>query len=138
MLSATTMHSLAIAASGTDSVVLTVSVDGVQTGTVTDSGGTLPTSHPGVGLNGDGTTANSQIIDWQDHQGFTPATLAALEATSPYACTSGSGSCFDNFTGQSKALLPQYNTAWSKATGTADALLTGSRSVQLNGKSYAY
>lgn len=137
-LSATTSHSLALIATGTNSVALSVYVDGVQTGTVTDSAAPYTTGRPGLALLGDGNAANSQILNWQDYQGLTPAAVAALVSTSPYACISGSGTCFDNFMGQSSTLLPQYNSAWAKTVGTTDAVLSGARSVQVNGQAYAY
>ncbi len=137
-LSATNSHSLAITATGTTSVALRVYVDGVQTGTVTDTAGTYTTGRPGLVLIGDGTPANSQILNWQDYQGLTPAAAATLVATSSYACISGAGTCFDNFLGQSKTLLSQYNPAWAKTGGTTDAVLTGANSVEVNGLAYAY
>lgn len=131
-------HTLAITASGTAPVSLTVYVDGVRTGSVTDSGQTITAGQPGLALIADGTPANNQIGEWQDVQG-TPLTTFVMAATAPaYACPSGSGTCYDNFQGVGGTLLTQYNSFWTKVKATSDAALTGVSTVQIPGQTYAY
>ena len=71
-ISATVTHTLALVASGSSTVTLTIYVDGVSRGTVTDSSAspyTVPGS--GFGLQGDGTPADSTVNEWQDYSGTT-------------------------------------------------------------------
>jgi hypothetical protein len=121
-LSASVSHALTLVASGTTTVTLSIYVDGVASGTVTDSSSPYTIAGPGFGLQGDGTAANSAISEWQDY--------TALPAT--YGCLSGSGSCFDAFTGSSGTTLTSYNSAWVLAGGTNAVYTTGSDSAQVS------
>ncbi|MGD0802120.1 MAG: Ig-like domain repeat protein, partial [Terracidiphilus sp.] len=53
------------------------------------------------------------------------------------SCPSGSGSCFDNFTGASGSLLPTYNVDWVLAGGTNSISTTGSDSAEISGSNSA-
>jgi hypothetical protein len=64
---ATVSHTLQLTASGTSAVTLSIYVDGVAKGTVTDSSSPLTLAGPGFGLIGDGTAADSTITTWQDY-----------------------------------------------------------------------
>jgi hypothetical protein len=208
-ISATVSHALTLVASGTSTVTLSIYVDGVLKGTVTDSSSPYTVSGSGFGLQGDGTPADSIVNEWQDYSGASPtatptfslaagaytsaqtvsindATLGAtiyyttngtaptttsavyagaiavsssetLEAiaTAPgylqsatasaaytinltsVGCPSGSGSCFDNFTGSSGMLLPTYNSQWVLAGGTNSVYTTGSNSAEISGSASA-
>lgn len=139
LLPATIGHTLAISASGSGNVLLTIYVDGVQTGTVTDGFQVLAQSQSGFAVIGDGNTANSQVASWQDYQGTAlPTVVAAVAAAPSFSCTAGTGTCYDNFGGSAKSLLTQYNASWTRAKGATDAVLTGANSIQLPGQSYAY
>lgn len=138
-LSAQTNHTIAIAATGTSQVSLDVFVDGVRTGTINDSSSTLTQTQSGFALVGDGDPANTQMDNWQDYQGapnLAPITAAA--PTPAFGCPSGTGTCYDVFAGAAKMSLVQYNQAWAKAQGTAEAFLSGANSLQLNGQAYVY
>jgi subtilase family serine protease len=204
-VSATAAHTIALVASGTSTVTLSIYVDGVAKGTVTDSSNPYTISGSGFGLQGDGTPANSTINEWQDYSGglpaatptFSPAagtyttsqsvtisdttpgaiiyyttngtapttsstlysspiTVSATETVEAIAtasgslqsavgsavytmttpvihCPSGSGSCFDNFTGSAGTALPVYNSSWVLAGGINSAYTTGSNSAQVSG-----
>ena len=140
LISATVDHTLAIVASGSSSTNLNIYVDGVRTGSLTDTNQPLTTAKSGFSLIGDGTTANSQADGWQDYQGS--IAIAAPEAISaaapPNGCPSGSGSCYDTFAGSAGQPLAQYNSTWVRAKGTSDAYLTGTKSVQIPGVNYVY
>jgi hypothetical protein len=123
-VSATVSHTLALVASGTSTVTLSVYVDGVLKGTVTDSSSPYTVSGSGFGLQGDGTPADSTVNEWQDYSGSSP---------SPNDCPNGSGSCVDNFTGASGTLLPTYNSQWTLAGGTNSIYTTGSDSAEISG-----
>lgn len=138
-ISATSDHTLAIVASGTaKNVSLNVYVDNSLTGTVTDQSDLLTDPKSGFALIGDGDASNTQLGSWQDSQG-TLSSAEALVAVSPvFGCTNGSGTCFDTFSGVAGKLLPQYNGLWTKAKGTSDAYLTGTKSIQIPGATYVY
>jgi hypothetical protein len=72
-VSATAAHTLALVASGTSTVTLSIYVDGVAKGTVTDSSNPYTISGSGFGLQGDGTPADSTVNEWQDYSGGLPA-----------------------------------------------------------------
>ncbi|MGD0680878.1 MAG: chitobiase/beta-hexosaminidase C-terminal domain-containing protein [Terracidiphilus sp.] len=85
-VSATATHTLALVASGTSTVSLSVYVDGVLKGTVTDSSNPYTVAGSGFGLQGDGTPADSTINEWQDYSGSSPAPSLTI---SPGTGTSG-------------------------------------------------
>jgi hypothetical protein len=66
-VSAFASHTLRLVASGTSTVTLSVYVDGVLQGTVTDSSSPYTVAGPGFGLQGDGTAADSVVSEWQDY-----------------------------------------------------------------------
>jgi subtilase family serine protease len=209
-VSATAAHTLGLVASGTSPVTLSIYVDGIARGTVTDSSASPYTiAGSGFGLQGDGTPADSAVNEWQDYLGglpaatptFSPAagtytsaqtvtisdttsgaviyyttngtapttsstvysapitvsaseTIEAIAAASGYLqsavgsaaynmnipvvhCPTGSGSCFDNFTGSAGAALPAYNSQWVLAGGTNSIYTTGSGSAQVSGTASA-
>ncbi|MGA3161761.1 MAG: chitobiase/beta-hexosaminidase C-terminal domain-containing protein [Terracidiphilus sp.] len=72
-ISATATHTLGLVASGTSTVSLSVYVDGVLKGTVTDSSSPNTIAGSGFGLEGDGTAADSTVNEWQDYSGGLPA-----------------------------------------------------------------
>jgi hypothetical protein len=72
-ISATATHTLGLVASGTSTVSLSVYVDGVLKGTVTDSSSPNTIAGSGFGLLGDGTAADSTVNEWQDYSGGFPA-----------------------------------------------------------------
>ena len=79
-------------ASGTSTVTLSIYVDGVARGTVTDSSSPYTIAGSGFGLQGDGTPADSTVNEWQDYSGTSPApapifTPAAGEYTSAQTVT---------------------------------------------------
>jgi hypothetical protein len=204
-VSATAAHTLGLVASGTSPVTLSIYVDGVAKGTVTDSSSPYTVAGSGFGLQGDGTPADSTVNEWQDYLGglpaatpaFSPAsgtytsaqtvtisdttsgaviyyttngtapttgstvysapiavsaseTIEAIAVASGYLqsavgsaaynmnipvvhCPTGSGSCFDNFTGATGTALPTYNSQWILAGGTNSIYTTGSGSAQVSG-----
>jgi hypothetical protein len=208
-VSATASHALTLIASGTSTVTLSIYVDGVLKGTVTDSSSPYTVAGSGFGLQGDETPADSIVNEWQDYSGassaatptFSPAagaytsvqtvsisdttpgatiyyttngtapttssavytgavtvsaseTLEAIAIAPGYlqsatasaaytinlttvGCPSGSGSCVDNFTGSSGALLPTYNPKWVLAGGTNSIYATGSDSAEISGSASA-
>jgi hypothetical protein len=72
--------------------------------------------------------------------GYAPSSIASATytiGTPLYGCLSGSGSCFDNFTGASGTILPTYNSSWVLAGGTNSAYTTGSNSAQISGSASA-
>jgi hypothetical protein len=79
-VSATTSHTLTLTASGTSTVTLSIYVDGILKGTVTDSSNPYTVAGPGFGLQGDGTPADSMVNEWQD---FSGSTAAATPITRP-------------------------------------------------------
>jgi hypothetical protein len=72
-IAANASHTLALVASGTSTVTLSVYVDGVAMGTVTDSSSPYTITGSGFGLQGDGTPADSTVNEWQDYSGSSPA-----------------------------------------------------------------
>jgi hypothetical protein len=72
-ISATASHTLTLVASGTSTVTLSIYVDGVLKGTVTDSSSPYTVSGSGFGLQGDGTPADSIVNEWQDFSGASAA-----------------------------------------------------------------
>jgi hypothetical protein len=68
-VSATASHTLTLIASGTSTVTLSIYVDGVLKGTVTDSSSPYTVAGSGFGLQGDGTPADSIVNEWQDYTG---------------------------------------------------------------------
>jgi len=72
-VSATTSHTLGLVASGVSTVTLSVYVDGVLQGTVTDNSSPYTVAGAGFGLQGDGTPADSTVNEWQDYSGGSPA-----------------------------------------------------------------
>ena len=72
-VSATASHTLTLVASGTSTVTLSIYVDGVFKGTVTDSSSPYTVAGSGFGLQGDGTPADSIVNEWQDYSGSSPA-----------------------------------------------------------------
>ncbi len=72
-ISATATHTLALVASGASTVTLSIYVDGVARGTVTDSSSPYTIAGSGFGLQGDGTPADSTVNEWQDYSGGLPA-----------------------------------------------------------------
>ncbi|MGI4755725.1 MAG: chitobiase/beta-hexosaminidase C-terminal domain-containing protein [Janthinobacterium lividum] len=139
-ISATVSHTLALVVSNKSPLTLDVYLDGVRTASVSDGGQALTAQKSGFGLTGDGVAANSQATAWQDFQGLSLSTFfsPAVPAATPYACSTGSGSCYDTFAGTNGTSLPKYNAMWVKAKGTSDAYVTGSNTVQMPGTSYAY
>jgi hypothetical protein len=127
-ISATVSHTLTLVASGTSTVTLSIYVDGVLKGTVTDSSSPYTVAGSGFGLQGDGTPADSIVNEWQDYSGSSPALSE---------CPTGSGSCVDNFTGSSGTLLPTYNSKWMLAGGTNSIYTTGSDSAEVSGSASA-
>jgi len=75
VVTATASHTLTLAASGTSTVTLSVYVDGVLKGTVTDGSSPYAISGSGFGLQGDGTPADSTVPEWQDYSGSSPAAM---------------------------------------------------------------
>ncbi len=71
-MAATTSHTLTLVASGTSTVSLTIYVDGVSKGTITDSSSPYTVAGSGFGLQGDGTPADSTVNEWQDYSGSSP------------------------------------------------------------------
>jgi hypothetical protein len=72
-ISATATHTLGLVASGASTVTLSIYVDGVLKGTVTDSSSPDTIAGSGFGLEGDGTPADSTVNEWQDYSGGFPA-----------------------------------------------------------------
>jgi hypothetical protein len=72
-VSATTSHTLGLVASGTSTVTLSVYVDEVLQGTVTDNSSPYTVAGSGFGLQGDGTATDSTVNEWQDYSGGSPA-----------------------------------------------------------------
>jgi hypothetical protein len=72
-VSATTTHTLGLVASGTSTVTLSVYVDGVLKGTVTDSSSPYTAAGSGFGLQGDGNSVDSTVNEWQDFSSSPPA-----------------------------------------------------------------
>jgi hypothetical protein len=64
---------LGLVASGTSPVTLSIYVDGVARGTVTDSSSPYTVAGSGFGLQGDGIPADSTVNEWQDYSGSSPA-----------------------------------------------------------------
>ncbi len=124
-VSATVSHTLRLVASGTSTVTLSIYLDGVLKGTVTDSSSPLTVAGPGFGLIGDGIPADSAVTEWQD---YVPASNN---------CPTGSGSCSDNFTGSSGTPLSTYNSMWVSAAGTGAIYTTGADSAEIAGANYA-
>jgi hypothetical protein len=85
-VSATVAHTLALVASGTSTVTLSIYVDGVLKGTVTDNSSPYTISGSGFGLQGDGTPADSTVNEWQDYSGSSPSSSVTR---SPGTGTSG-------------------------------------------------
>jgi hypothetical protein len=85
-VSATAAHTLGLVASGTSPVTLSVYVDGVLMGTVTDNSSPYTVFGSGFGLQGDGTPADSTVNEWQDYSGSSPASSITY---SPGTGTSG-------------------------------------------------
>jgi hypothetical protein len=85
-VSATATHTLGLVASGTSPVTLSVYVDGVLMGTVTDNSSPYTVFGSGFGLQGDGTPADSTVNEWQDYSGSSPASSITY---SPGTGTSG-------------------------------------------------
>ena len=77
-VSATATHTLGLVASGTTTVSLSVYVDGVLKGTVTDSSSPYTVAGSGFGLQGDGIPADSTVNEWQDYSGSSPGTSITL------------------------------------------------------------
>jgi hypothetical protein len=77
-VSATASHTLGLTASGTSTVTLSVYLDGVLKGTVTDSSSPHTVAGSGFGLQGDRTPADSAVNEWQDHSGSSPAGTTTL------------------------------------------------------------
>jgi hypothetical protein len=99
-VSATASHTLALVASGSSKVSLSVYVDGVLKGTVTDSSSPHTIAGSGFGLQGDGTPADSTVNEWQDYSGGSsaPASIAP-----PAAGTFIPASALPNHAADSKA-----------------------------------
>ncbi len=141
-------HTLALTASGTSSVTLAVYVDGVKMGTTMDNANALTASGSGFTLVGDGTPSNTEASAWQDYAGSASNTSGtggsapdggtSIPTTLSFGCPSGSGSCYDTFTGTKNLSLAAYNPAWSQVSGSAIIFLTGNESVEIAGTSYAY
>jgi hypothetical protein len=87
-ISATASHTLGLVASGVTTVSLSVYVDGVLKGTLTDSSSPNTIAGSGFGLQGDGTPADSTVNEWQDYSGISPAPAPTF---SPAAATYTSG-----------------------------------------------
>jgi hypothetical protein len=85
-VSATATHTLELVASGVSTVTLSVYVDGVLKGTVTDSSSPYTVSGSGFGLQGDGTPADSTVNEWQDYSDSSPGVSIIF---SPGTGTSG-------------------------------------------------
>jgi hypothetical protein len=84
-VSATASHTLGLIASGVSTVTLSVYVDGVLKGTVTDSSSPYTIAGSGFGLQGDGTPADSTVNEWQDYSGISPAPAPTFSpAAGPY------------------------------------------------------
>ena len=143
-LQASTNHTLALQASGTSSVTLTIYVDGSSVGSVKDSANALTSGEPGFMIIGDGTPSDTEASAWQDYIGTANTASAPAAAglgiptTLAFGCPSGSGSCYDTFTGTKNLPLTTYNPVWLQVNGTAAAFLTGNESVEIPGTSYAY
>jgi hypothetical protein len=125
-----TSHTLAVVASGTSTVTLTVYLDGVYTGSVNDSDQPYTIAGAGFALQGGASDANS----WHDYLG----TKSTVANTSPNGCTSGSGSCFDTFSGATGMDLVTYNPSWSKVSGSGAAFTTGSNATAIGSGLYAF
>jgi hypothetical protein len=72
--------------------------------------------------------------------GYAPSSIASATyniGTSLFGCPTGSGSCFDNFTGTSGTSLPTYNSSWVLAGGTNAISTTGSNSAQISASNSA-
>ena len=128
-VSATTSHTLAIVASGTSTVKLSIYLDGVYTGSVADSDEPYTIPGSGFALQGGASDASS----WHDYLGVTP--LATMTATA-YGCPSGSGSCVDTFAGKTGTALSTYNSNWIKAQASSTPYLA-SNTVEVAAKSSA-
>jgi hypothetical protein len=83
-VSATVSHTLALVASGTSTVTLSIYVDGVLKGTVTDSTSPYTVAGSGFGLQGDGTVADSIVNEWQDYASSSSASTTARLPASTY------------------------------------------------------
>jgi hypothetical protein len=86
-VSATATHTLGLVASGTSPVTLSVYVDGVLQGTVTDSSSPYTVAGSGFGLQGDGAPSDSTVNEWQDSSISSPG---GSLTSSPRTGTSGS------------------------------------------------
>jgi hypothetical protein len=143
-VNSSTSHSLALVASGTSTVTLAVYLDGVYTGSVTDSSDPYTIAGSGFGLQGGASDANS----WHDYLVTTPAvappvtpptvTPPATPSTTSYGCSAGSGTCFDTFSGASGMDLATYNPNWSKISGSGAAFTTGLNATAIGSGLYAY
>lgn len=60
-------HTIKISATGTSSVIISVTVDGGVPQNWTDASSPLPAGHPGIEMQGNGTISFSQLGTWQDH-----------------------------------------------------------------------
>jgi hypothetical protein len=77
---ATASHTLRLVASGTSTVSLSVYVDGVLTSAVTDSSSPHTVAGSGFGLQGDGTSADSTVTEWQDYASSSPASMSVFHS----------------------------------------------------------
>ena len=77
-VSATASHTLTLIASGTSTATLSIYVDGVLKGTVTDSSSPYTVAGSGFGLQGDGTPADSIVNEWQDYSGSSTASTSII------------------------------------------------------------
>ncbi len=111
--SASLNHALAISASGTGPVKLQVYLDGVLTATLTDKTGTLATSHPGFGLVGDGSPADSDAGMWRDSY------VASLSPALPVASAPAFSPVGGTYAG-SQAIVISSSTAGSAVYYTTD------------------
>ena len=75
-VSAAVSHTLRLVASGTSTVTLTIFLDGVQQGTLTDSSSPHTVAGSGFALQGDGTAADSAVTEWQDYANPAPSNIA--------------------------------------------------------------
>jgi hypothetical protein len=115
-------HTLRLVASGASPVTLSIYVDGVLKGTVTDSSATPYTvAGSGFGLEGDGTATDSDVTEWQDY-GAAPVVNG---------CPAGSGSCLDNFIGASGTSLSVYNSKWVRVAGVGTITTSGVNSAEI-------
>ncbi len=139
LVTAAVRHTLSIIASGEANTTLDIYLDGTRTGSVVDKNQTLTNRSSGFALVGNGKPADSLASGWQDFQGVSASPAAVAERPAPaFACSSGSGSCYDTFAGAAGADLTQYNNLWKKAKGTASAYVTGAKSVRVPGLNYVY